>query len=63
LEIEIVCCIGIFDVNTAGDLDYAIHILLIWKLGYFHMVTEFNWTPLRNYESWAEELKQLAKGE
>jgi muconolactone delta-isomerase len=53
--------VGIMDVHTADDMDHAIHSLPIWKLGYSHIVTELTWTPLRPYENWAEELKQLAQ--
>lgn len=55
--------VGIMDVNTADDMDHAIHSLPIWKLGYSHIVTEVTWTPLRPYENWAEDLKQLAREE
>jgi muconolactone delta-isomerase len=55
--------VGILDVNTADDLDHAIHSLPIWKLGYSHMVVELKWTPLRPYENWAKDLKELAREE
>ncbi len=54
---------AILDVNTADDLDHAIHSLPIWKLGYSPMVAELKWTPLRPYENWAEDLKKLAREE
>jgi muconolactone D-isomerase len=55
--------VGILDVNTADDLDHAIHSLPIGKLGYSHMVVEMKWTPLRPYENWADDLKKLARQE
>jgi muconolactone D-isomerase len=55
--------VGILDVNTADDIDHAVHSLPIWKLGYSHIVTELKWTPLRPYEHWAEDLKKLAREE
>jgi len=55
--------VGIVEVNTADDIDHAVHSLPIWKLGYSHLVTELTWTPLRPYENWAEDLKQLARQE
>jgi muconolactone D-isomerase len=53
--------VGILDVNTADDIDHAVHSLPIWKLGYSHMVAELTWTPLRPYQNWAEDLKTLAR--
>jgi muconolactone delta-isomerase len=54
--------IAIMDLPSADDLDHALHQLPIWKLGYAHIVTEIEITPLRPYENWAEDLKELAKG-
>jgi len=53
--------VAILEVNTADDIDHAIHSLPIWKLGYSHIVTELTWTVLRPYENWAEDLKKLAQ--
>ena len=53
--------VSILDVNTADDIDHAVHGLPIWKLGYSHIVAELKWTPLRPDESWAADLKQLAR--
>jgi muconolactone delta-isomerase len=53
--------VAILDVKTADELDQAICNLPIWKLGYSHIVTESQWTALRPYENWAEDLKQLAQ--
>jgi muconolactone D-isomerase len=53
--------VSILDVNSADDIDHAVHGLPIWKLGYSHIVAELKWTPLRPYENWAAELKQLAR--
>jgi hypothetical protein len=38
-----------------------VHNLPIWKLGYGHIVPKITWKPLRSYENWAEDLKELAK--
>jgi muconolactone delta-isomerase len=54
--------IAIMDLPSADDLDHALHQLPIWKLGYAHIVTEIEIIPLRPYENWAEDLKELAKG-
>jgi muconolactone delta-isomerase len=52
--------IAILDLPSADDLDHAISSLPIWRLGYSHIVTNLEITPLRPYESWAEDLKKLA---
>jgi hypothetical protein len=36
--------------------------LPIWKLGYSHIATNLEIIPLRPYENWAEDLKELSKG-
>ena len=36
--------------------------LPIWKLGYSHIATNLELIPLRPYENWAEDLKELSKG-
>jgi hypothetical protein len=36
--------------------------LPIWKLGYAHIATNLEVIPLRPYENWAEDLKELSKG-
>jgi len=51
----------IMDVDTADDLEHAILNLPIWKLGYSHIVKDLEWTALRPYENWAEDLKKLAR--
>ena len=53
--------IVIMDVDTADDMEHAILNLPIWKLGYSHIVTDIEWTALRPYENWAEDLKKLAR--
>jgi muconolactone delta-isomerase len=54
--------IAVIDVPTADDLDHAIHELPIWKLGYAHVAADIDIIPLRPYENWAEDLKELSKG-
>ena|SRR5438034_8769511 len=53
--------IAILDLPSVDDLDHAISNLPIWKLGYSHIVTKIEITPLRPYENWAEDLKRLAE--
>lgn len=52
--------IAVLDVDSADALEAAVLSLPIWKLGYSHIVTNIEWTPLRPYENWAEDLKKLA---
>ena len=52
--------VAILDVPSAERLDRAVHSMPIWKLGYAHLVTDIQWTALRPYEEWAEDLKKLA---
>lgn len=54
--------IAVLDVPSADDLDRAMLQLPIWRLGYSHIATNLEITPLRPYENWAEDLKGLAKG-
>jgi muconolactone delta-isomerase len=51
---------AVLDVESGDAMDAAIQGLPIWSLGYSHLVTELEWTPLRPYEHWAEDLKTLA---
>ena len=53
--------VAIMDVDTADNMDHAIQNLPIWKLGYSHIVQDLEWTALRPYENWAEDLKKLAQ--
>ncbi|MEW6296250.1 MAG: muconolactone Delta-isomerase family protein [Thermodesulfobacteriota bacterium] len=52
--------IAVLEVDSADTLESAILNLPIWKLGYSHIVTSLEWTPLRPYENWYEDLKKLA---
>jgi muconolactone delta-isomerase len=54
--------IAVLDVPSADDLDHAIHELPIWKMGYAHIAADMEILPLRPYENWAEDLKELSKG-
>ncbi len=54
--------ITIIDVPGADDLDHAMQQFPIWKLGFSHIVADFRIIPLRPYENWAEDLKELSKG-
>ena len=55
--------IAVLEVDDGDQLDDIVHSLPIWRLGYAHIVPEVNWTPLRPYANWAEQLKTLSKGE
>ena len=50
----------VLEVDSPDALEAVILNLPIWKLGYSHIVTEMEWTPLRAYEHWYEDLKKLA---
>ena len=54
--------LAVVDVDSGDQIDEIVHNLPIWKLGYAHIVPEITWTPLRSYENWGEQLKELAKG-
>ncbi len=54
--------IAVMDVDSHDTLDHAVLGLPIWKTGNSHIVTTLEWTALRPYENWAEDLKQLSKG-
>ncbi|MBT4204682.1 MAG: MIase like protein [Proteobacteria bacterium] len=53
--------IAIVEVDSGDQIDHIVHNLPIWKLGYGHIVPKITWKPLRLYENWAEDLKDLAK--
>ena len=52
--------VAIVEAKTADDIDALLHGMPIWKLGFSHLVHEVNLTPLREYASWTEELKNRA---
>jgi muconolactone delta-isomerase len=54
--------ISIIDVPGVDDLDHAMQQFPIWKLGFAHLIPDFQIIPLRSYENWAEDLKELSKG-
>ena len=53
--------IAILEAESADFLDEAVEGLPIWKMGYSHIVTAIEWTPLRPYKHWADHLKKLAQ--
>lgn len=53
--------IGVMDLPDADSLDQGLHSLPLWKSGNSHCVQSVEWTVLRSYENWGEELKELAK--
>jgi muconolactone delta-isomerase len=54
--------IGIIEVEDADALDRGINSLPLWRLGYSHVVRSIEWTLLRPYERWADDLRLLAEG-
>lgn len=52
--------IGVIEAPDATALDLGLHELPVWKSGNTHLVQSIEWTVLRPYESWAEQLQQLA---
>jgi muconolactone delta-isomerase len=52
--------IAVFDVENADQMDEAIHNLPIWTEGFSHIVTNIEWTPLRNYQNWSDHLKEMS---
>src|SRR5690242_12222497 len=48
--------ITIIDVPGADDLDHALQQFPMWKLGFSHILLDFQIIPLRPYENWAEDL-------
>ena len=53
---------AVLDVDSHDTLDRAVLELPIWKTGNSHYATTLEWTPLRSYENWAEDLKKLSQG-
>jgi len=54
--------IAVLDVDSHDTIDHAVLELPIWKTGNSHYVTTLEWTALRPYENWAQDLKKLAQG-
>jgi muconolactone delta-isomerase len=54
--------LAVMDVDSHDTLDHAVLDLPIWKTGNSHIVTTLEWTALRPYENWAEDLKKLSQG-
>jgi muconolactone delta-isomerase len=52
--------IGVFDLADGDSMDGALHSLPIWQLGHHELVQNVQWIPLRNYRSWAKDLKVLS---
>ncbi len=51
--------IAIIDAKTGDDLDNLLHEMPIWKLGHCEFVHDVTLTPLRSYETWAQDLKRF----
>lgn len=54
--------IAVMEVEDGDQMDAALHALPIWKEGFAHVVTDVEWTPLRSYQNWSDQLKELAAG-
>lgn len=52
--------IGVFELEDGDAMDAALHALPIWQLGHHELVQNEQWIPLRDYRSWAEDLKSLS---
>lgn len=55
--------IGVLDVADGEVLDRTVNSLPLWRQGYSHLVVETQWTVLRSYEGWADDLERLSRGE
>jgi hypothetical protein len=51
--------VAILDVESADALESAVLNFPFLKLGYSHILN-FEWSVLRPYENWHEDLKKLA---
>jgi muconolactone delta-isomerase len=54
--------IAVMEVEDGDQMDAALHALPIWQEGFAHVISELEWTPLRNYQNWSNQLKDLAEG-
>lgn len=52
--------IGVMDLPDADSLDRGLHSLPIWRSGNSHLAVQIDWTVLRPYEHWTEELGELS---
>jgi len=54
--------IAVMEIEEGDQLDAALHALPIWQEGNAHVVTDLEWTVLRSYQNWSDQLKELAEG-
>ncbi len=52
--------IVILEVESTDQIDEILYSMPIWTEGYSHIVKELDWTLLRPYEHWAQQLEGLA---
>ena len=52
--------IAIMEVENGDQMDAALHALPIWQEGFAHVITDLEWTPLRSYQNWSDQLKVLS---
>jgi muconolactone delta-isomerase len=52
--------IGIVEVQSLDELDQIMAQLPIFQSGNGHLVDNLQWTPLREYEAWYENVSDLA---
>ena len=52
--------IGVFDLPDGDAMDAALHALPIWQQGHHEMAQNTRWIPLRPYENWAADLKEMS---
>lgn len=53
--------IGVMEVADPDALDIGLHELPIWKTGNSDLVDSIEWTMLRPYENWTENVRSLAE--
>lgn len=54
--------IAVMEVENGDQMDAAVHALPIWQEGFAHIIADMEWTPLRSYQNWSDQLKELAAG-
>ncbi len=52
--------IGVFDLPDGDAMDSALHALPIWQQGHHEMAQNIRCIPLRPYENWAADLKEMS---
>jgi muconolactone delta-isomerase len=53
--------VAVMEFKSHDEIDQLIHGLPIWRQGFSHLLEGLTWTPLREYENWHGQLRELAK--